>query len=287
MMDVVIGLGGAGHALVKEFSKLKLPSQLFTIDNYEGKNGESIPNHTYLSIPAYATPEEYESKFPNFQKIFKKLKGNLLLITAGGGHLSLCSLALLEQLKNKFKINVLYIKPESELLSQQDRLKEKVVFNVFQEYARSGIFECLYLVSNKSIDQCLGGIPLLSYNEKINEVIASTFFSIQRMKEIKPVFEIFHNPPIAARIATIGFIDVEKDQENLFFNLDTPTDTMYYFAYSEENLKNDSNLFTNIKNMIRDKSLEEESRISYGIFATNYDTDIVYCLKYTSIIQEA
>jgi len=285
MIDVIIGLGTAGSSIVEEFSKLKVKSELLTIDSTE-INKKLSTKHTHIVVPKFKTAEEYETKFPNIQKMFKKTKGKLLLVTAGGGSLSLGSLALLKQLHTKFDIEVLYIRPELEMLSIENRLKERIVYNVFQEYARSGMFECLYLVSNKTIDDCLGGIPLLFYNEKINETIAATFNTIMRMRDIKPVFETFHLPPAGARIATFGFIDDKnREDEKMFFSLDTITDSMYYFTYSEESLKTDSNLFASVKRMIRDKYPTEQNRISYGIYATNQNLEIVYCVKYTSIIQ--
>ena len=33
--------------------------------------------------------------------------------------------------------------------------------NVFQEYARSGVFERMYLVANAEIEKCIGDVPII------------------------------------------------------------------------------------------------------------------------------
>ena len=66
------------------------------------------------------------------------------------GKVSSASLSILQYLK-KHKINILYIKPELSLLNETQVQLEKLVYNVFQEYTRSGVFERMYIVSNEEV----------------------------------------------------------------------------------------------------------------------------------------
>ena len=281
IFDVAIGLGGTGHRIAHLLSLLKMKSKFFSIDCEKC----SYDNFKHIQVPKFEHLEDYDEKFPSVKKHFKGLKGNLLLITSGGGNLSFCSLNLLGQLQNNFKIYVLYIQPALDMIVGVNAIKQRTVFGVFQESARSGLFGMLYLASNEEIDKCLGRLPLLSYNEKINDTIASTFNTICKLQEIKPVFNTFHVPPIAARIATFGILDPKENEEKMFFDLDRSTDAVYYFGYSEKSLKNDPSILSSVKNIVKSKMPSEINRISYGIYATNYEYDIVYCLKYTSEIQ--
>lgn len=283
MIDVVIGLGGAGCLIANRLQSMKMKSSFFTFDAADEQLSNTNVKH--IAVPFCKTPEEYEIKFPKIAKHFKNLSGDLLLITAGGGNMSLASLNLLSQLKSKFNITVIYIRPEPEVLTEIARMKERTVFNVFQEYARSGLFKMLYIVSNDEINKALGGLPVFDYHTRINETIASVFYTINSLQNVKSVFNTFHEPPVSARIGTFGSVLLENDEERMFYSLDNVTDSVYYFGYSEATLKSDSNVLQNIKNMIKIKNLDGKKRLSYGVFATSYKSDFVYGLKYTSEIQ--
>ena len=56
-------------------------------------------------------------------------------------------LRLLEQLQNN-RITVLYIQPDQQLASETQKMRERIVRNVLQEYARSGRLESVILVDN-------------------------------------------------------------------------------------------------------------------------------------------
>jgi len=284
-LKTIVGLGPIGFGVVKEFAKIGMKSNFICFDDQEHNVDNKLIN--FIKVPSYNTSEEYESNFPSIKKYIKKLKGELLFVVSGGSDISLSSLAILEQLKNDFSISVLYVKPEIDLLRDEDKAKERLVYGVLQEYARSGLFEAIFLISSKSIDVHYGGIPILLYQDKINETIASAYYIISNLQNSRPVFDVFHKIPIGARIATFGFFDKEMKEERVFFDVDNVTDSVYYFGYSEESLKNNSNTMNEIRSFIKERNEEEQSsRVSYGVYATSYEHNFVYCLKYTSIIQK-
>ena len=57
---------------------------------------------------------------------------------------------VLEKIKDR-NINILYVRPDVELLTGMRFSQEKVTFNVLQEYARSGLFKNIVLVHNNFI----------------------------------------------------------------------------------------------------------------------------------------
>ena len=108
---------------------------------------------------------------------------------------------------------------------------------------------------------------------------------INSFSRMKAVNSTFSELPIGTRISTFGLVDAKTSEEKMFFDLDTPTDSIYYFAYSESSLKEDSNLLTNVKNMVRNRLQSGINRVSYGIYATSYETNFIVCANHTSIIQ--
>ena len=278
----IIGIGQAGCAITTLFSNFpEHYNKFYRIDTEEQVKKENCIDIHLVRQPK---PEDYE-KVSNLKKHFKKLNSDVLFIVAGGGNVSLSSLAILEQIKDKTNISVLYIRPDIEFLGAEGKLKEKTTFNIFQEYARSGLFKRLYIVSNIEIEKAMGGVSIISYYEKINETILSTFHMMNVFQKMKPVTSTFSDLPIGTRISTIGLIDVDSKEEKMFFNLDLPTDSVYYFAYNEVALKEDVKLLNHIKNMIRNKVEIGVARVSYGIYATSYDREFIIVANHTSFLQ--
>jgi ABC-type lipoprotein export system ATPase subunit len=114
----------------------------------------------------------------------------VLFVVGGSGSVSSASLSVLKHLKNKCKINVLYVKPDMSFLSPLKQKLERMVYNVFQEYARSGLFERLYIVSNSELENIIGGVPVKLYNEKINEILVHSMFF--RLEQESQLLELLH-----------------------------------------------------------------------------------------------
>ena len=159
------------------------------------------------------------------------------------------------------------------------------MFNVFQEYARSGVFERLYLVSNKEVENILGGVSIKDYYNKINQMVVSTFHMINVYNNNKSLTNTFGELPLATRITTIGMTDLEKNEDKMFFPLDNVSDIVYYYTHNKDKLENDPELMSQIRKSVASQK-EEGYRVAYGIFETDYDQDYVYCLNHTSVIQK-
>lgn len=280
-MKNIIGLGAAGCNLANAFEAFKF-YKIYRIDTSE--SGPIRAGTRFFHIKKYKNPESYEEHIPDLKSFFRGLKGDILFIVGGSGNISNASLVILEQIKH-CNINVMYIKPDLSFLSKEALLQERVVYNVFQQYARSGVFNKLILIDNLAVEKILDGAPIIGYYEKLNEVISSTFHMINIYKKIEAVNTTFSSVPDGAKISTIGIVDPETNETKLFFPLDNISDSLYYYAFNEEKLKNSKNIFNNIKNNIKAKD-SLSARKAYGIYATNYEQDYAYIEAYTSIIQE-
>ena len=276
-MDAVVGLGSAGCNIADKFSTYP-QYKTYKIDIGLEKTKTSFPLQEQKRI------EDYEAKLPNLKYFFRGLRGEVLFVVGGGGKVSSASLAILKHLKNKCKISVLYVKPSLGLLNETQSLLERMVFGVFQEYARSGVFERLYIVSNEEIEYMLGGISIKNYYNKINEIIVSTLHMINVYKNNKPITNTYGDLPLGARITTIGMFDETENEDKMFFSLDNVSDVVYHYAYNKNRLETDSNLMADIKRNI-EKNKSENIRATYGIYETDYEQDYVYCLHHTSEIQ--
>ena len=190
---------------------------------------------------------------------------------------------LLEQIKNN-RISILYVQPDLELAGETQRIQERIVRNVLQEYARSGVVEMIYMVDNLQVEKGVGEVPIMGYYDVLNQAIVNTFHMLNVFRNTEPVMGNFVNPSSLSRIATVGILEVDDAKEKWFYDLTEPRDVVYYYGINEEQLTEDSGLFGRITNYVKGQ-LSPGLNVSYGVFKTTYDQKYCYCIKYSSMVQ--
>lgn len=269
-MDTVIGLGSAGCKIADQFSKFP-QYDVFKID--VGIKGENC-----FTLDYKTTPEEYEQTVPDMTRFFKDIEGDILFILGGGGKISGSALQILKQLSH-CNINILYIKPYAKSLTKTGFLQDRLVFSVFQEYARSGLFSKLFIIDNVAIENLIGDVPILEYNNKLNEVIVNAIHYFNVFNNTESVIENKEPAKDVCRICTLGIYDLKNNNETLFYNLQNISYKCYYHAIPESVLKSDGKLFK----MIKEKAAEEHS--SYEVHATKHADIFSYFIAQTNFIQ--
>ena len=287
----IVGLGQAGCNIAEilsqypQYSIFKIDADIEGdfdfIDNYK----ESENKVKIYSVDKQASPEEYEQNTPSMKDFFRGIKGETLFIIGGSGYISAMCLRIMEQIKDKCEISVLYVRPDTSLLSKNKALQEKSTFKILQEFARSGLLQMIYLVSNTNLENILGDVPIIGYNNKINELIVSTVHMINVFKNSEPVMGKIEDPAEASRIATFGISDIEGNEEKSFFSLDRTKEKCYIYSINEERLKTEGDLRKKIVSTVKAQAETEDLKVSFGVFPTNYQQDYCYILNYTSIIQ--
>ena len=271
-METVIGLGSAGCNIADCFAQYP-QYKVYKIDNgIYGKNCHFLPK--------YDTPEEYEAHIGDLSSFFSGVIGDILFVVGGSGDVSGAALRILEQLKH-CNINVLYIEPNIDILSGKKKLQERMAYYVFQEFARSGLFERLYLVSNLQLENALGDVPIIGYNDRLNNLVVSTFHMVNVYNNNTPVVESVSDFRDNTRISTIG-ISTLKNEKKLFFPLDNVREIKYYYAINRKKLETDGTLMRKITENVKN---EADIDVSYGVYATDYADDYVYCVANASMIQ--
>ena len=274
-MDTVIGLGKAGCRIADRFSQYP-QYKIYKID--VGLKG--LKKNGIYNLPKQSGPEKYEEKCPSMKNFLKGVNGDVLFVVGGSGDVSAASLRILQHIKD-CNINILYIRPDTTLLSETKKKHEWVTFNVLQEYTRSGVFQRMLIVQNTTVEEAIGEVSIIGYHDKLNDMIVSTLHMINVYNHIDSVTDTFGEAPETARISTFGFYDLEEEEEKLFFSLDNCRELRYYYAIKKEDLETDSGLFKQIRQQVK----QNEIKTSYGIYSTNYDTNFVYVLAHSSIVQ--
>jgi hypothetical protein len=275
-METIIGLGKAGCAVAENFNQYE------QYDVYKMDVGLKRTPRTY-GLKSATTPEKHEEQLGSLKRFFKDVKGEVLFVLGGCGSVAGASLRILEQIKN-CSLHILYIYSDPELLGETARMQQRVTFNVFQEYARSGMFDRVILVDNTRLEDILGDLPIIGFYERINDLVVPTIHMLNVLARSESVMDNISSPHDISRIVSYGLVDFESGEENLFFNLDNVREKVYYYAINEQKLREQGDLHKRVIAQV--KANAENTKTTYGIYPTQYEQDYVYCVAYSSIIQE-
>ena len=273
----VIGLGRAGCNIAKVFSKFP---------QYE-TYGIDTSDEADITIRKKNSHEEYDANFPNIKRKLRFSNEEVLVITCGAGQISGGILRLLEQLKNN-NLTVIYIQGDLSIMSETQKKQERIVSNVLQEYARSGVLEKVILISNSMLERSIGDMSIIGYYDTLNQAIVNTLHMMNVFRHTEPIIGNFIQPAEISRIATVGIVNMEDEddskEEKWFYDLTGVRDVVYYYGINEKDLKNDGTLFREINNFVKSR-IEENMNVSYGVFKTTYEQKYCYCIKYSSMVQ--
>jgi len=275
-MQTIIGLGAAGCNIADKFSSYPQ----YTV--YKMDNDLKRTPTTY-GVKQCKTPEEYEESIGSLKRFFKNLSGDVLFIVSASGLISGASLSILQHIKH-CNLHLMCVYSDADLLGEVGKMQQRLTSNVFQEYARSGVFERTLLIDNVFLEKVIGDVPVIGFYDKLNTLLVSTTHMINVFEHSDSVMDNISPPHEISRIATYGFVDFESGQEKLFFPIDNVREKVYYYAINEEKLKKSNDIRKKIISQIKENSVD--TKVSYGIYSTQYEEDYVYCVAYSSTIQQ-
>jgi len=273
-MDTVIGLGKAGCAIADKFAEYP-QYKIFKIDS-EGLDSKNKNCHL---LKKQSSPEDYEKATRSMKTFFSKTTDDILFVLSGSGMISGASLQILKNLRGK-NINILYIKPDLEFLGHTNVMQERVVRNVLQEYTRSGLFNRIFLVDNKKVEEVLGEVPIIGYYDKLNDLIVSTFHMVNVYNHQEAIHATPFDTAETTRISTFGILNVDEGKEKLFFSLDNIREKCYYYAINSKVLETDGKLLRTLTDNIN-KNIGKDVRAGFQVYSTSYEQNYGYLVVNT------
>jgi len=271
----IIGLGNAGCQIAASFEKYSLYN-IFCIDTV------SKGYTSFLKVKEQNSHEEYEKSYKKLR--LSKCTGETTVIICGAGNISGCALRLLEQLKEN-KLTVIYIKPDMSQLTEEQRTKHKITFGILQQYARSNVYENLYVVSNKKVEEIVEELSLKNYWDDINNIISSTYHMINVFKNNEPMLTTSPQKHATSKIGTFGVVNYDSNKERLFYDIEQPRTKNYFYGISEETIEKDKEVLKKIRSFIEEQS-EDDVDAGFAIYSTNYEHNYVYSTHYATLVQE-
>jgi len=279
-MQTIIGLGQAGCNIADHFSQYP-QYNIIKIDT-KLKKAKNTFNLKY-----HSNPEHYEKKLPVrlIKHLHQTVQSHTLFITSCG-MVSGASLSILEKIKDKTQITVMYIIPHQTELVGDKKLQNTLLFNVFQEYARSALFERVYLLDNQKMSDIIGPVPIMKRWESLNNLIASTYHMINVFEHTQPILTTITNRIKTARISTLGLLDEENNEEIMFFKLDIQIEKNYYYRFPNKQLEENVSLMEAIQTNLKTNIEHDKMKITYSVYSTEYDKLLAYCEKSSTLIQK-
>lgn len=278
-MISVIGIGNAASKIAALFENTN------NYDVYKMNSSVKRSSKHQFKLKDFESPEEYEKNIPNVKKFLADVSDRIQLFVVGSSYSSNYALGILEQIKDK-KIELFYIKPDSELLTGTPKLVENTVFGVLQEYGRSGLFSSFTIISNLEIEKSLDNVPIKSYYESINNTIFSMIHYVNYFIHAEPEIGSVSKPLPVNRIRSFGALNPKNLEEKWFFELDTPRDVCYYICINQEKLENDGTLHRRLVEILKGKPRNTFQRVSYAIYETPYKNDFGFCVAHTNVVQK-
>jgi hypothetical protein len=273
-MDTIIGLGKAGCAIADKFAEYP-QYKTFKIDS-EGLDPKRKNCHL---LKKQDSPEKYEKATRTMKTFFSKTTDDILFVLSGSGIISGASLQILKNLKDK-NVNILYIKPDLEFLGHTNIMQERVVRNVLQEYTRSGLFNRIFLVDNKKVEEVIGEVPIIGYYDKLNDLIVSTFHMVNVYNHQEAIHATPFDTAGTTRISTLGILNVDEGKEKLFFSLDNIREKCYYYAINSKVLETDGKLLRTLTDNIN-KNIGKDVRAGFQVYSTSYEQNYGYLVVNT------
>ena len=279
-MKTILGIGTAGSSIVKQLAEHKVYKP-YTVCT---ENTKTTKYH--FNLPQLDGPEDYEDMdVKKLDKWLGTIEKSCTVFVCGASNSSGLTLRALHSLHLRgVKMDIVYFMPEIEVLSEEKTLQERACRGILQNYARSGLFEKICLVSNLRLEELAGSTNVFDYYDQINHVFTSTYYMLDVFKNTKPITSTFKRPKESCRITTIGLGSLEKD-DLMFFPCNQEVEVVYYYGINEEKLKTEENLFRTITNKVKSR-ITDETKVSFGIFPTKYEEDYIYVEYFSPKIQQ-
>lgn len=279
-MKNILGIGNAGSAIAEQLKEFGM-YQVYQISNEIDKTSKYK-----FSLPELSGPENYEEMdMSKLHKWLGKIQNSCVIFLCGASDSSAITLRALESLHNRgVQMEIVYFMPEIEVLSETKTMHERSVRGILQNFARSGLFEKICLISNLKLEEIAGSTNVFDYYRQINQVFVSTYYMLDVFKNTKPITSTFKKPKESCKISTIGLSSLEGE-ERLLFPFKQEVDVVYYYGINEKKLRTEENLFRKITDRVKSK-ITEEVKVSFGIYPTQYEDDYVYVEHFSPKIQQ-
>ena len=272
----IFGLGKAGCKIAELFKQQ--PQYNVTLFDSDKKY---VRRKNCVYVKKQPSAELYDS---TEIKMKIDIEGDkIIMIVCGSGAIAAATLQILSNFKQK-DICLYYICSDVNTISAKAKLRNRAHFGILQEYARSGVFQKIFLIDNLNMKDIIGSVPVLQHYSKINNMIFSVIHMLNVFENTEPVFDTLQDDLVTCRISTLSMLDMESKTEKDFFSLKNVNQIKYFYGINRLRIEKDEKLLDEVVSLSTLQS-HDLCVTSYAIYDTDYDYDFCYVIKSTADIQ--
>lgn len=279
----IMGFGGAGCEVARELTDMmsRNVNDTFYV-NDEGEVSELL-----VKVDPFKSPEQLEEEGVGELKQLNSISSEdevVVLLTP----VTICANLLMVILEKcqEAKITVNLILPDKSGLGKRRVLQYKVITNILQEFARSGMLYELAIFSNMKVETLIGEWSLKNYYPKINKFIANAIYAKYYFSNSQKIFGKIREPEVVSRISSFSVKDIRDGTEASLFDLTLPRDMMYYYGLSTKDAESKEVSERLLEQVRQAKEKNPLTNISYAFYEITGDTSYCYKIARTNIIQE-
>lgn len=233
------------------------------------------------------TMEDFEKNFneiPNVEQI-----NEVYCLVEGTENVAGITLKLLSFFKEK-PITIFYLTKNHSVMNKQEKLNNKISINVLQEYARSGMFEHMFIIDHNIIWEGIIDNAELAENKSLLELrimlfdkICFAIYAYHQIRHEKPIDGLLINfEDTIYRISTFFEIS-QNDKIALYYPLKYTKVYSYILNLPIKLSKDDLQMIKNLKSKTKEGS--EDYEVYVSMFSDEKRSLIGFCS--TNIVQES
>lgn len=278
-MNKVVGIGKFASLVADEMGK----HPEYTI--YKFTEDSASPDTFALgSLPDM---KHYEEEIPLDEiKLFMRSISDtdgVLAIVEGGNPMSGATLQILKTIKDS-DLHVLYLIPDMDMASSEEKSYHKICFGILQEYARSGVFKNLYIIDRPKAEEMVGDVPVSEYERSVANFISYTVAMVNYFSNTDAVLENKISKNDWCNISSFGLASFDNNLVNDLFSLENIENIHFYYGIPETTLSQDSTLIKKIKSHVKNQKSSDQT-ISYSVYSTTFDRTMILAQAFTSTVQ--
>jgi len=242
-------------------------------------------NHTHaeFKVPVFTDVKRYEEPLPLLEEYLLTVADNVVCVVSGGEVVTLTVLQILEKIKEK-NIEVVYLKPELDILNKTGIMVHNLVDGVLQEMTRSHVFKSFYLFDLGLIKKVTPNAILSEVPKKVAAMCAQHYHTYNWLSSQDSLFGLNEDKIKNATISSLSYCDFDLTNITDLGILEFIREREVFYGVPEKKIEEDTELYDKVMKSFKDFK-KEDVRASFNVYSVPFENDVVYIKNSTTAVQ--
>jgi len=242
-------------------------------------------NHTHaeFKVPIFSDVKRYEEPLKGLKKYLSSVADDVVCVVSGGEIVALTALQILQKVKNK-NIEIIYLKPQLDILNKTGIMVHNLVDGVLQELARSHVFHRFYLFDLELAKKVTPNTILSEVSQKVAEMCAQHYHTYNWLASQDSVFGVNEDKIKNAKISSLSYCDFNLTNITDLGKLGFIRQQEVLYGIPEKKIEEDTDLYDKIMKSFKDFK-KEDVRASFDVYSVPFENEVVYIKNSTTAVQ--